>query len=60
MLQIHVVPVTEYQQNCSIVFDDKSNEGIVLDPGGEASKIAAEVERIGVKGRCDLADSWAS
>ena len=49
MLQIQVVPVTEYQQNCSIVYDDQSLEGIVLDPGGEAEKIAAEVERLGVK-----------
>jgi glyoxylase-like metal-dependent hydrolase (beta-lactamase superfamily II) len=49
MLKIQVVPVTEYQQNCSIVYDDQSLEAIVLDPGGEASKIAAEVERLGVK-----------
>ncbi len=49
MLKIQVVPVTEYQQNCSIVYDDQSLEAIVLDPGGEASKIATEVERLGVK-----------
>ena len=49
MLQIHVVPVTEYQQNCSIVYDDQSLEAIVLDPGGEAEKVAAEVERLGAK-----------
>jgi glyoxylase-like metal-dependent hydrolase (beta-lactamase superfamily II) len=49
MLQIHVVPVTEYQQNCSIVFDDESKSGIVLDPGGEAEKVAAEVERLDVR-----------
>ena len=49
MLQIHVVPVTEYQQNCSIVYNDQTLEAIVLDPGGEAEKIAAEVEQLGVK-----------
>ena len=49
MLQIQVVPVTEYQQNCSIVYDDQSLEAIVLDPGGEAEKVAAEVGRLGVK-----------
>jgi len=49
MLKIQVVPVTEYQQNCSIVYDDQTLEGIVLDPGGEAEKISAEVDRLGVK-----------
>jgi len=49
MLKIQVVPVTEYQQNCSIVYDDQTLEGIVLDPGGEAEKISAEVVRLSVK-----------
>ena len=48
MLQLCVVPVTEYQQNCSIVYDDQSLVGIVLDPGGEPEKIAAEAKRLGV------------
>ncbi|QEG24140.1 MBL fold metallo-hydrolase [Mariniblastus fucicola] len=49
MLKVQVVPVTEYQQNCSIIFDDKTLTGIVLDPGGEPEKIAGEVERLGVR-----------
>ena len=48
MLKIVVVPVTDYQQNCSIIFDDETKVGIVLDPGGEPEKIAAEVEQLGV------------
>ncbi len=48
MLKIQVVPVTDYQQNCSIIYDDQTLKGIVLDPGGEPEKIAAEVERLGV------------
>ncbi len=48
MLKIQVVPVTDYQQNCSIIFDDQALNGIVLDPGGEPEKIVAEVERLGV------------
>ena len=49
MLQLLVVPVTEYQQNCTIVYDDQAMVGIVLDPGGEPETIAAEVKRLGVK-----------
>lgn len=49
MLQIAVVPVTEYQQNCSIVYDDQTNAAVVVDPGGEVEKIKAAVEELGVK-----------
>lgn len=49
MLKIQIVPVTEYQQNCSIVYDDQAKVAVVVDPGGEVEKIAAAVERLGVK-----------
>jgi len=48
MLKVHIVPVTEYQQNCSIVFDDQNNAAVVVDPGGEVEKIAAAVKELGV------------
>ena len=48
MLSLQVVPVTDFQQNCTIIFDDQTLTGIVLDPGGEPEKIAAEVKRLGV------------
>ena len=48
MLQIAIVPVTAYQQNCSIVFDDQSKAAVVVDPGGEVEKIAAAAEQLGV------------
>ena len=48
MLQISIVPVTEFQQNCSIVYDDQSKSAVVVDPGGEVEKIAAVVEELGV------------
>ena len=48
VLQISIVPVTEYQQNCSIVYDDQTQSAVVVDPGGEVEKIAAAVEELGV------------
>ena len=48
MLKVIVIPVTAFQQNCSIVYDDQSNEAVVVDPGGEIEKIAAAVEELGV------------
>ena len=48
MLQISIVPVTEYQQNCSIVYDDQLRVAVVVDPGGEVEKITAAVAELGV------------
>lgn len=48
MLKISIVPVTDYQQNCAIVYDDATKEAVVVDPGGEVDKIAATVAEIGV------------
>lgn len=38
-MRYQIIPVTPFQQNCSVVWDDKSGIGAVIDPGGEAEKI---------------------
>ena len=48
MLKISIVPVTDYQQNCAIVYDDKTKDSVVVDPGGEVEKISAAVSELGV------------
>lgn len=48
MLKISIVPVTEYQQNCSIVYDEDSKAAVVVDPGGDVHKIGGAVEELGV------------
>ena len=49
MLKISIVPVTAYQQNCCVVFDEESKAAVVVDPGGDVEKISAEVEKLGVR-----------
>ena len=49
MLKISIVPVTEYQQNCSVVYDEDTKAAVVVDPGGDVQKIASAVEEMGVK-----------
>ena len=49
MLKISIVPVTEYQQNCSVVYDEDNKAAVVVDPGGDVQKIASAVEEMGVK-----------
>ena len=48
MLRYHTVPVTPFQQNCSIVWCDETMEGAVIDPGGELPRLRAEAQRLGV------------
>ena len=48
MLRYQTIPVTAFQQNCSIVWCDETMEGAVVDPGGELPRLKAEVARLGV------------
>ena len=43
-----IVPVTPFQQNCAILWDEATKIGIVVDPGGDVDKILAAVEQTGV------------
>ena len=48
MLRYHTVPITRFQQNCSIVWCDETMAGAVIDPGGEIERLRAEAKRLGV------------
>ena len=48
MLQVKIVPVTAFQQNCSILWDTDSKEAVLIDAGGEPEKLRAEVEALGL------------
>jgi glyoxylase-like metal-dependent hydrolase (beta-lactamase superfamily II) len=40
-----IVPVTPFQQNCTILFDEATKRGVVVDPGGDVEtlqKVIAE------------------
>ncbi len=38
-MQVTVVPVTPFQQNCSVIWSERSREGAVIDPGGDLEQI---------------------
>lgn len=48
-LNAGVIPVTPFQQNCTILFDTESKEGVVVDPGGEVERIIEAIEQNGLK-----------
>ena len=43
------VPVTPFQQNCSIVWCPRTMEAAVIDPGGDLPRIEAAVQQLGVQ-----------
>lgn len=44
MLQYQIIPVTHYQQNCTLLWCDETREAAVVDPGGDIERILAVVE----------------
>ncbi|MBN7757584.1 MBL fold metallo-hydrolase [Nitratireductor aquimarinus] len=47
-LRAGVIPVTPFQQNCTILFDEETKVGVVVDPGGEVDRIRAAIEENGI------------
>ena len=43
MLQYQTIPVTPFQQNCSLIWDDQTRQAAVIDPGGDLDLILAAV-----------------
>lgn len=48
MLNFKIIPVTHYQQNCSLIWCDQSKKAALIDPGGEVEKLLAEVNSAGL------------
>jgi len=48
MLQYLTLPVTPFQQNCSIVWCDQTLDAAVIDPGGELPRLLAAVAQRGL------------
>jgi len=40
-----VIPVTPFQQNCAILWDDETMKALVVDPGGDVDRILAAIEQ---------------
>lgn len=49
MLKLESFPVGPLQCNCSLLWDGERGTGVVVDPGGEGSRIAARVAQLGFR-----------
>ncbi len=38
-LQAGIIPVTAFQQNCTILFDSDDKHGVLIDPGGDNDQV---------------------
>jgi hydroxyacylglutathione hydrolase len=47
-LKIIIIPVTGFQQNCSLVIDENAKVAAVVDPGGDLARIHAAIKEAGV------------
>jgi glyoxylase-like metal-dependent hydrolase (beta-lactamase superfamily II) len=43
-----IVPVTAFQQNCTVIYDDETKQAVVVDPGGDVPRILAAIAKNGL------------
>lgn len=48
-LNAGIIPVTPFQQNCTILFDSETKTGVIVDPGGDVDQICDAIEKNGLK-----------
>lgn len=44
-IQVMVLPVTPFQQNCSLIWDPQTMRGTVVDPGGDVERILEAIKK---------------
>jgi hydroxyacylglutathione hydrolase len=47
-LKVTIVPVTPFQQNCSLIYDEETKKGAVIDPGGDLARIHEAIAQHGL------------
>ena len=47
-LKYRIIPVTPFQQNCTLIWCEDTRRAAVVDPGGDLERIRAAVEAEGV------------
>ena len=49
MLQYKIVPVTPFEQNCSLLWCDVTRKAAVVDPGGDLERILDAAGQLGLE-----------
>ncbi|HEY6529638.1 MAG TPA: MBL fold metallo-hydrolase [Cellvibrionaceae bacterium] len=53
-MQFLIIPVTPYQQNCSLIWDSATMEGALVDPGGDPDLLLGPIQELGISLRSIL------
>lgn len=48
MLEYRIIPVTPFQQNCSLIWCSDSKQAAIVDPGGDLPRIRAAIDTLGL------------
>lgn len=48
-MQVNVIPVTPFEQNCSLLICPETKKAAIVDPGGDIDKILSQVKKHGVE-----------
>lgn len=48
-MQVGIIPVTPFQQNCTVLFDSGTMEGVIVDPGGDVEIILQTLQENDIK-----------
>lgn len=48
-MRFEIIPVTPYQQNCSLIWCETTGSAALIDPGGDVEQLLAAVKQAGVK-----------
>jgi glyoxylase-like metal-dependent hydrolase (beta-lactamase superfamily II) len=47
-MKFQIIPVTSFQQNCTLMWCEKTNKAAVADPGGDIQRIQAAIDKLGL------------
>ncbi len=47
-LKAAIVPVTPFEQNCTLIWDEATKAGAVIDPGGDIGRVQAAIAEVGM------------
>jgi len=47
-VKVMLIPVTAFEQNCSLLICEQSNQAAIVDPGGDVERILAAIDEAGV------------
>ena len=49
MIRYQIIPVTAFQQNCTIFWNEETKKGAIVDPGGDLALLDEFIAKQGIE-----------